>query len=121
MMDKERFEKVIKNAAFLTDNEGYIANVVQLDVDDYAFLAETAKEQQKEIEIAKAESDIKKAAWEAQGLMIRKLHDENERLREALEFYADIETYNTNVIEQWEPVIPINRDVGERARQALAK
>lgn len=44
---------------------------------------------------------------------------EKRRLREALEFYANVETYKTNVVNQWEPIIPVNRDGGELARQTL--
>lgn len=44
---------------------------------------------------------------------------ENEKLCEALEFYANAETYKTNVVNQWEPIIPVNRDSGKLARQTL--
>jgi len=44
---------------------------------------------------------------------------ENKRLREALEFYAKDENYNVNTTNQWEPLILINQDHGEKARQAL--
>ncbi|GKV65484.1 MULTISPECIES: hypothetical protein [unclassified Sporosarcina] len=44
---------------------------------------------------------------------------ENARLLDALEFYADEENYNVNTTNQWEPLILINQDHGELARQAL--
>ena len=47
------------------------------------------------------------------------LRSENDKLREALEFYADDENYNVNTTNQWEPLILINQDHGEKARQAL--
>lgn len=50
---------------------------------------------------------------------ITKLLVEVERLREALEFYADEKTYETDVTSQWEPVTLIDSDNGKRARQAL--
>ena len=42
------------------------------------------------------------------------------RLREALGFYADKESYAVNITEQWEPVFPVLRDDGRIARAALA-
>ena len=47
------------------------------------------------------------------------LINQNKRYREALGFYADQKTYETNVVDQWEPVTPINNDKGLKARQAL--
>lgn len=48
------------------------------------------------------------------------ISEENIQLRQALEFYADKDTYSVDVESQWAPLIPINRDHGEKARQALA-
>ena len=42
------------------------------------------------------------------------------RYKQALEFYADGDKYKTDVISQWEPVIPAMKDNGEKARRALA-
>jgi len=50
---------------------------------------------------------------------IEKGYEQNMRFREALEFYANAETYETNVVKQWDPVIPIYRDSGKIARLAL--
>lgn len=44
---------------------------------------------------------------------------ENKRLSEALKFYADKVSYEMNVTDEWEPVIPVNKDLGEIARKAL--
>lgn len=47
------------------------------------------------------------------------LKGENARLREALEFYADERNYDTDVVSQWEPVVPVFKDKGDTSRQAL--
>lgn len=46
---------------------------------------------------------------------------ENTRLREALDFYADKENYEVNTTDQWEPLIPIIQDNGEKARQTVGE
>lgn len=44
---------------------------------------------------------------------------ENAHLREALQFYADKESYVVNVTDQWEPIFPVLQDDGETARKVL--
>lgn len=48
------------------------------------------------------------------------LLSEVERLQQALGFYADIKTYETNVVDQWQPVALIDIDLGDKARTALS-
>lgn len=50
---------------------------------------------------------------------LNNVREQNQHYKQALEFYADEENYKADVINQWEPVIPVNRDLGEKARQAL--
>lgn len=68
-MDKERLEKckVFANA------------------NDIDWLVSIIEEQQKKIELTKSDLQVYIAKWKAQGVMIQKLHDENARLREAIE------------------------------------
>lgn len=47
------------------------------------------------------------------------LKQQNQKMRRALEFYADPASYETNVVDQWEPVVPVNKDSGVIARNAL--
>lgn len=47
------------------------------------------------------------------------LQEENNRLREALQFYANDKNYEPNVVDQWAPVVPVNKDYGEIARAVL--
>lgn len=47
------------------------------------------------------------------------LKEQNASFREALEFYVDEESYKVNVTEQWQPVRPIDKDGGEKARRVL--
>lgn len=47
------------------------------------------------------------------------LFEEIERLRKALEFYADPNSYETNVVDQWAPFVPIDNDAGKIARNTL--
>lgn len=49
----------------------------------------------------------------------RKIEAENKRLREALEFYASRENYQADVVNQWEPVVAVDKDAGNIARKAL--
>src|SRR5690606_20607585 len=52
------------------------------------------EEQEEEIELTKADLNVKKVAWEAQGFMIRKLHEETARLEEKIKIaQADISFY----------------------------
>jgi hypothetical protein len=50
---------------------------------------ETVKEQHKEIELLKADNELLKAKWEAQGLMIQNLHKEIKKYKEVLKEIAD--------------------------------
>lgn len=45
--------------------------------------------------------------------------EDKQRYKQALEFYADAETYKVNVTDQWEPRMPIGDDNGDKAREAL--
>lgn len=47
------------------------------------------------------------------------LRSENQRYKQALEFYADEDNYKPDAISQWEPVVPVIDDNGKQARQAL--
>ena len=51
---------------------------------------------------------------------IERLQADNQQLVECLEWYGDFENFQTNVVDQWQPITPIISDLGERARQALA-
>lgn len=70
-------------------------------IDDWEFLMEQAKQ---------FISFKKKAAY---------ILEENEVLRKALKFYADPESYETDVVNQWQPVVPIDKDGGRIAKNAL--
>jgi len=50
---------------------------------------------------------------------IGELEQRIEELEEALGFYADPDNYEADVISQWEPVVPVSKDNGYKARQAL--
>ncbi|WP_373894439.1 hypothetical protein [Virgibacillus sp. CBA3643] len=54
-----------------------------------------------------------------QAYKTRLFQEENQRYKQALEFYADKDNYEVDVINQWEPVRPVVKDNGEKARQAL--
>lgn len=118
-MDKEQLEEIKQYSRKKYDHRREFLIVPD---NDFKRLISTVEEQQKELDLTKADLNVKKAAWEAQGLMIRKLHEENARNREALEFYADRKTWNQEHIKGNEYKVPIAlNDEGEKARQALAK
>ncbi|QNK86453.1 hypothetical protein H7992_14415 [Sporosarcina sp. resist] len=72
---------------------------------------------------------VKQAEWvpelekEVNGLHWRnewlKSQEENERLQEALEFYADSKNYEVNVVDQWGPEIEVMMDGGAKAAELL--
>lgn len=52
--------------------------------------------------------------------LLAELENENARLRQALEFYADEENYELKDGKgDWLPTMPIDKDAGEKARQVL--
>ncbi|BDH60119.1 hypothetical protein MTP04_02490 [Lysinibacillus sp. PLM2] len=42
-------------------------------------------EEAQKVELLNAEKDVLQAKWEAQGLMIQKLHEENKRMKETID------------------------------------
>ena len=79
-------------------------------------------QQAEKIELLNAEIETLQAKWEAQGLMIQKLHRKNQRYKQALEFYADEknherewDTFTDSGVEKSE----VMKDGGEKARKAL--
>lgn len=120
-MDKERLEEIKRERDHAMKDFYFGAPI--LDINQTDWLISTVEEQHKEIELTKADLNVKKAAWGAQGLMIRKLHEENARYREALEFYGDFKTYelgvNISMGSAHPRHEPIKYDKGEKARQAL--
>lgn len=77
MSINEQLERVLKRSPFNQNDEKFL--VVLKDMN---WLITTVEEQQKEIELTKADLQVYIAKWKAQGGMIQKLHDENARLRE---------------------------------------
>lgn len=72
----------------------------------------------------KSELDLIQAIRDGQGLMIKKLHDENKRYRDALEFYADDLTYTDRQHTSTGQLVGtgyvnVMSDNGDKARKAL--
>ena len=78
-------------------------------------------QQAEKIELLNAEIETLQAKWEAQGLMIQKLHRENQRYKQALEFYAERDNYQWEVSyrPQQEIDCMVIDDSGHTARKAL--
>ncbi|KAA0965850.1 hypothetical protein FQ087_06170 [Sporosarcina sp. ANT_H38] len=102
----EQLQRIQSNAR-TTDIVGIAHDYILLDL-DFWFLIELAERAQE------MESNCKALTIEWRDGVL-----ENKRFREALDFYANAETYKTNVVNQWEPINPISRDGGEIALQAL--
>jgi redox-regulated HSP33 family molecular chaperone len=51
------------------------------------------KMQQKEIDLLKVDNELLKSKWEAQGLLIQRLHKENKRYEKALKSIYEIIAY----------------------------
>ena len=45
----------------------------------------------------------------------------NQKLVECLEWYADDENYEVDVVNQWAPIEPVSEDRGQRARHVLSE
>src|SRR6185312_15867382 len=83
----ERLEQVKKNSIGLTDNEGCFADIVQLDVDDYAWLIERAKR----VEYLETEYRVRRV--ELLEEHIERLEKENSRLREDFRHIVNIDSF----------------------------
>ena|SRR5690606_39212629 len=98
MTDKERLEEIEKNL----DPLGYGMGGHLISVNDIYWLVRYAKEQSKRVQ---------------------ELEQQNKRYKQALEFYADEETYEmkfvANTDEIGVPLTVIELDEGKKARQAL--
>lgn len=65
-------------------------------------------EQAKQVELLMAENAVLQAKWEAQGMMIQKLHKENGKFYKALK-----------EIERWDKMLYSSRELGNFAKKAL--
>ena len=96
MTDKERLEEVVENVVFLRGLTGTLN--AELPEDDFWYLYERAER-------------------------VQELERKIERYREALEFYANEETYETKFAtdtdEICDPFTLIELDEGKKARKAL--
>src|SRR5690606_14612430 len=94
--DKERLEEVVENVVFLRGLTGALN--AELPEDDFWYLYEQAEQ-------------------------VQELERKIERFREALEFYANEETYETKFAtdtdEIFDPFTLIELDEGKKARKAL--
>ena len=69
-----------------------------------------------------AELELLNAKWKAQGDMIQKMHKTEKRLREALEFYANKDSYEVwreGLDPELECIHDVDFDSGHKARKAL--
>lgn len=113
-MDKERLKQIKLDWDYAFESEQ------KLDPDDMEWLISTVEEQQKEIECFKDEYQVRRV--ELLEEHIDRLEKQNNRLREALEFYAD--EYNWHEENTGSPYQPYyesdaSKDGGAKARQAL--
>lgn len=76
----------------------------QINID----LFDEVKRLKLENELLNAEKEVLQAKWEAQGLMIQKLHKENNRYETALK-----------EIERWDMMLYSSRELGNFAKKAL--
>src|SRR5690554_4019568 len=112
MSDKERLENLNPT---IVDNQGNVT----LKGEDYHWLME----QEERIEELELEKDGWKYTAQSYYMKIQELREQNKRYREALEFYADEETYETKFAtdtdEIFDPFTLIELDEGKKARKAL--
>ena len=124
--DKERLEEIEKNL----DPLGYGMGGHLISVNDINWLVGYAKEQVERVQelenvnrVLKKSSEGSERAKERLRTWIDELEIENERYREALEFYADEETYETKFATDTDEICDsftlIELDEGKKARKAL--
>ena len=111
MSDKERLEVIKKNHEF-GKGEEWEFTVLTDDIDWLIQQAEKVQELQK----------LRKIVAEAHQYNLRKAAEENARLRETLEFYADHSNWHEE--NTGSPYLPYyesdaSRDGGDKARNAL--
>ena len=121
-MSRERLEKIEKNL----DPLGYGMGGHLISVNDIHWLVGYAKEQVERVQelenvnrVLKKSSEGSERAKERLRNWIDELEIENERYREALEFYGDIELYDEYDHPELGLTTDINIDKGKRARKAL--
>ena len=126
----ERLEGFRKQIKFLDDSadmEDYHRLVDTLknmyEDGELSWIVKYAKEQAERAQELKGQSDVFVRECAEKLRMVNGYYDElkreNDRLREALKFYADEESYEVNTGDQWEPILPVLQDDGKKARQAL--
>lgn len=76
----------------------------QINVD----LFDEVKRLKQENELLNTEKELLQSKWEAQGLMIQKLHEENKKYKTALK-----------EIERWDKMLYSSRELGNFAKKAL--
>lgn len=107
-------KNAVKHAREFIDEDGELSfQYGEKVLDDFDWLIEQTER------VPELEKQLHKMKALPMLMELERRKYENKKLCEALEFYANVETYKTNLVNQWEPIIPINRDSGELARQTL--
>ena len=114
---EELKNRVWKDACAYAESDEQSREGFSYTLSDYDY--EWIIQQAERVEKLDYENKGLKHQSEQQGADIAVLEHENQRYKQALEFYADKKTYETNVTDQWEPVTPIFKDNGKIAREAL--
>lgn len=116
MIDKERLEEIKEKYSEVTVLE-YINDVeiVGVDIKDLVWLINRVEELELELELEKSTNKDFEAHLLKQ---VESAKVQNERYKQALEFYADEENYCVRFEDDYEPIL---QDNGKTARQALER
>lgn len=126
-MSKKRLEEIEAKYSILTmTSEKNGTEYIEVDVEDLVFLIQNSFKQAErvhELETFKEEMENRYKLWHigAKKVLAEKeeLKQQNKRLREALEFYADEENWISALTSIGDFPCEVEKDQGEIARKAL--
>lgn len=110
----EEIENSVSQQSEITENG--IEHQVILKLDDYIYLVRQTEQADQLRKLINTHAPEGRNYTNGE---VVQLFQQNHSYKQALEFYADEDNHKTDVISQWEPVIPVMKDNGEKARQAL--
>lgn len=110
MINKERLKEIKKELELDWSDISYVVNQ-----DDVKWLINRVEELEQELELEKSTNKDFEAHLLKQ---VESAKVQNERYKQALEFYADEENYCVRFEDDYEPIL---QDNGKTARQALER
>ena len=118
MSDGEQLKYIKEFTGVLLDKENRIVGF-DLTKNELDWLIEQAEENKRLQENINSRLVMTNQIAASEKSVVFHYVEKNNRLRQALKFYANEKSYEVDVETQWGPVIPIDNDGGSIARAAL--